>query len=598
MTTAEEQNNSAGATEDALTRWLSLASQIQLPMLPITGKQLRRLVADENVSLNALTPVLSKDPVATLMLMRAANKIAHKSSTQSTQNPTAPLTKQIITVEHCVGVIGFDRLKALISAAPVLQTAIDQTSYVNYAGSLMRSLHAAFQARDWARLRGHHQPEHIFLSALLYGAPHWALWHAAPAEMKIIEHLKVNEKIPASEAELAVLGTTKPLLARALAQAWQLPLDVQAAYDGQKTPNIKTLLKAGQCAQKGQLGTLPNIDPQGRPTNTSATLVQLANWLAQEADITWESRQMQRCTAVIAAFLNKPFQHISVRLKQQALEVSRAYCFPGVQTPGGRLLLPRKTLRRRKLTPEKVQALVAKLMDNKEALAQDGPATAPAAQSIQNLVSQISKPKPPTPNTRQPTNQAQQDQTPEREKQTHTTAKRQAPVDLIDAQLFKKIILRLKQQPQSFADTNSVLQLAGHGLVAGLGLGRVLILQPEKGTQTLRVTDAFGQDLESLNNLTVPIQRSDLFAKLLEKPAALRVDQSANSNIMTLIPAAFKQATNSAGNFFTTSLFNEKNPIAIIYADEGDSGEPIRESRYQYFKALCKAAGYCLVNLS
>lgn len=546
-------------------------------MLPDTGKKLRDLVENKNVSLSALTPAIGKDPVASLMLIRAANKIA-----QETSKP-AQDAKQIITIEHCVGVLGFDRLTALISAAPVIETALDQTSYVNYVGSLMRSLHAAYQARDWATLRGHHQPEHVFLSALLYGAPYWALWQTAPAEMKIIEHLKVNEKIPTTEAEQAVLGVPTSLLAAALAQAWQLPQDVQAAYDVEKAPNLKTLLKAGRDTKAGQLATLPPFDPQGRPTNTSATQVRLANWLAQEADIAWTSSQIIRCESVIAAFLNQPFEKLGARLKQQALAVSRAYCLPGIQTPGGRLLQPRKVLPRRKIMPAQVAELVAKLMGNKEALAKDGPATAPAEQSIEKLVTQISKPK------------AAPKAQPQSKKAA--VANTNATGDFANPKLFKKVITRFKQQTDSFADATSALQLAGHGLVAGLGLKRALILQLSEDRETLCVTDTFGQDIESLQSLIIPLKPSNLFSKLLQKPAALRVDEKSNSNVMTLIPAEFKQATNNVGNFFTTSLFDDKKPIAIVYADEGDSGDLMRESQYQYFKALCKAAGYCLTNL-
>lgn len=578
------QNTSLAAQSHAvsLTRWLDLTSQTTLPMLPTTGKTLLDLAENKNVSLSALTPAIGKDPVASLMIIRAANDIA-QASTKPSQD-----TMQIITIKHCVGVIGFDRLIALIKSAPVIETALDQTSYVNYVGSLMRSLHAAYQARDWANLRSHHQPEHVFLSALLYGAPYWALWQAAPAEMKIIEHLKVNEKIPTVEAECAVLGVPASSLAAALAKTWQLPEDVQAAYDTNKAPNFKTLLKAGRDTRAGQLATLPPFDPQGRPTNTSATQTALANWLAQEADITWTSAQMLRCESVIAAFLNQPMASLQARLKQQALAVSRAYCLPGIQTPGGRLLQPRKVLPRRKIMPAQVAELVAKLMRSKEALAKDGPATAPAEQSIEKLVTQISKPKP---------KPKEQEQAQSPTSKNAAAAPQHDTSGLNNQKLLKKVILRFKQQPESFADATSVLQLAGHGLVAGLGLKRALILQLNDSGEKLCITNAFGQDIDDIKSLLIPLKPANLFSKLLQKPAALRVDEKTNSNVMTLVPANFKQATGNVGNFFTTSLFDGKRPIAIIYADEGSNGDLMREAQYQYFKALCKAAGYCLVNL-
>lgn len=595
---AQQQTGKTQLSSDseALSHWLSRTSQATLPLLPKTGRALRELVSDDQVSLSALIPAIAKDPIAILTVIRSANEIAQGTS----KSNNTPEAKQIITLEHCVGVIGLTRLQVLISKAPILETTQQQTSYVNYVGSLMQSLHAAFQARHWATRRGHHQPQQLFLSALLYGSPYWALWQVAPAEMKVITHLRVNEKVPANEAEMAVLGITAFTLAAALAEAWQLPGDVRSAYDPQKNPHFKTFLKASRAAQAGQLGTLPNFDALNQPTNTPATKVQLANWLAQETDISWQSPQTQRCIAIIAAFLNQPVGTCQKLLRQQALTVSREYYLPGVQTPGNRLLQPRHAPDRRNLTPSQVHELVATLMNNKAALAADSLATQSAEMGLKELVTKIdtdanNTQSKPDENIKQAGNTAVTTQA----AKPSTNQAQESQIDqprLADLMLFKKVLTRLRQQGDTFADSASVLQLAGHAIVAGIGLGRTLIFIPEPGNKVLRVSDAFGQDTGHLHAFKLPLNPPNLFTKLMQKPAALRVDKTSNNSIMTLLPAAFEEATNEVDHFFTTSLFVGKTPLALIYADQGAEGAPMEELLYTYFKTICKAAGHCINN--
>jgi hypothetical protein len=409
--------------------------------------------------------------------------------------------------------------------------------------------------------------------------------------MKIIEHLKSNEKIPAIEAELAVLGVTTATLATALAQTWQLPPDVQDAYDPTKAPHLKTFLKAGKQAITGQRGTMPIFDPQGQPTNNSATQVQLANWLAQEADIGWQTPQMLRCISVIASFLNQPLPAISKRLRQQALAVSRAYCLPGIQTPGARLLQPRAPRDRRKLTPDQVIELVRALLAKKTDLAKDSEATAPAEMTIQNLVTQVSTPapKPQTAPKTAPTATAPKAQ--------QTQEEADSAAGLANAKLFKKLLKRLRYQPETFAEQTSILQLTAHGMLAGIGLKRIIILRPTEEGSHLEVSESMGTDIDAMENLTLALDPPNLFTKLLKSPASLRVDNLTNGNVLSLVPNSFKTATNNCGNFFTTCLFAGRTPVAVVYADNGNADEELPAFLYNYFKAICKLSSSCLKHL-
>ncbi|MEJ2754400.1 MAG: HDOD domain-containing protein, partial [Gammaproteobacteria bacterium] len=363
-----------GETTTAITHWFQSIKDVALPILPLTHHALQRQWLRSHGALNQLADIIAQDPVASLAVLRAANST----------HPMHSTSEAIIGIHHCITYLGLENLQHLIAKTPILTASITQSSYVHYVNSLVRGLYAAFLAQDWARAQNHYQPEQLFLSALFYNAPYWALWRVAPAEMKIIEHLKLNEHIPAQEAETVVLGTSIAPLAATLAKYWRLPSVIQAAYDHTQLPHIKTILKAGQCCAKGQLGTWPNFDNHGVATHSTAVHVLLANWIAFESEISWHSRQLQRVTALASAFQHQSTARGQRGLWQQALAVSRAYALPNTSSPGSRLMTPRHTPTRRTRSPEHVMAYVKKLLTQRDTLATDTPVTASADQAIKN----------------------------------------------------------------------------------------------------------------------------------------------------------------------------------------------------------------------
>ncbi len=540
-------------SDDPLLPWLRVLDSSPLPILAHTGKVLISTLQDENVALSQLTKLIVQDPAACLHVLRKANWLSHRGK-----------HSDIISISHCVSVIGFEELKGLLSSLPILKDQYELSSVINYTRSIMRSLHAATQARHWAMLRSQANPEHVFLTALLYGAPLWALWQTAPAEMKIVEHLILNEKVPVQEAEKSVLGLSVASLAQNLACLWGLPTVVQEAYDPSNQPMISLLLHYGKKARAGQLEALPAFDEEGVALNSPAAQVLLANWLAVEADVDWYSRQMQRCLGVIAAYLNLPLEQVWKQVRAEACNISRAFPLPGIITPGERFLLSRDAPKRRKIKPSQLAGQVQDLLSKKDILLQDGPMHFSADQALQVVVESIE----------------------------HNNN-----IQFIGDQAFYKSFLdRMRLKPDSFATLHELLESATEALQLGLGFARVAVLLKEREGNLLHAICYAGDpDQSTLDELVIDLETTNLFTKLLLKSTALWVGQGENASLFKLLPNNFKQASGEVDSFFVRSIFNQKKPLGVLYVDAGQGHErSLCESQYKNFRLFCKLMAQCI----
>ena len=342
----------------------------------------------------------------------------------------------------------------------------------------------------------------------------------------------------------------------------------------------KTLLRAAQRCQQGQLSALPNFDAHGAAIHRVAVDVLLANWVALEADISWHSRQMQRCTATIAAVLHQPIDHIARQLIQQALRVSRTYALPGIPTPGSRLLTPRDAPTRRSMSPAHVHAYVAALLAQREQLELDTPVN---TTHVDQLIPTTLSPSPAA-NQKHASHQ-----------QNHPETETTKTHDIKNPRLFKVHYTRLCDKPETFDTVGSIYHCLAQALQSGIGLHRSFILLMDKNKERLLIHainhSAHETDpVEKAPLGSVALRPTNLFTRLIQKPTTLWVNATDVGRMMTLIPATFKTVTHNSDNFFIGSLGAPHHATTLIYADDGEDSPPLREAQFKLFKALCKAA--------
>ena len=295
-----------------LEAWIDILDGSLLPVIPATARVLGQLMKDDNASLHDIGTLIEQDPVMTVHLIREVNRAFAKKAAGALTN-----------VHHCVSLLGIDRVKSLVKQFKAIKGDPDSKRDMTYLRAIMQSLHAAEQARAWNTLRHQASPEHVYLSTLMAGVPMWCLWRFAHKEMAIINTLQKKERIPAEEAEFAVLGCSREQIILGLAKRWHFPSNIVDAMDGDKLPSHRYLAHAAKEGLTATKPTLPNKDETGRIANSPSFPVALANWLVQEASIDWYSRQTYRCVAIIGAYLGVQQDEAWRVIREAALKTSR-----------------------------------------------------------------------------------------------------------------------------------------------------------------------------------------------------------------------------------------------------------------------------------
>jgi hypothetical protein len=166
-----------------------------------------------------------------------------------------------------------------------------------------QACHAAWQARDWARLRGTHDAEEMQLAALLQNIAELALWCYGDDAMVEIEYRSYGQKQPYEQAAREVLGCSLRELSAALAESWQLP-------------------ELGQQALRS--------DYQGF---TLATGVALASRLARLTAHSWYDARGRQCIDAVAVYQGRAPGEVESRLQQTALDLSDTFQHLGYMPP-------------------------------------------------------------------------------------------------------------------------------------------------------------------------------------------------------------------------------------------------------------------------
>lgn len=230
---------------NTLNAWADKLQHAVLPALPQTAADLARLSADDNVNMWNLARVLEKDPGLCVALLRRVNAGGQKR-----------LRTEVTTVEHGMMMLGLTQLRALPKSVPLIQRAGDATGRERALRLMARSYHAAWQAREMARLRKDLEPDEIFLPALLHHLGEILLWLYAPAKMAHIEELTARQQIEPEEAQYVVLGFGIDHLTLSLARRWGLPTLLQDSLKSESAqqPRIYGVMLAVQLARAAEQG--------------------------------------------------------------------------------------------------------------------------------------------------------------------------------------------------------------------------------------------------------------------------------------------------------------------------------------------------------
>ncbi len=145
----------------------------------------------------------------------------------------------------------------------------------------------------------------------------------------------------------------------------------------------------------------------------------------------------------------------------------------------------------------------------------------------------------------------------------------------------------LKALPDHTNDLHKVTELLLHGLHNGAGLNRAAFVYHDPERNTLKARGVVGVDNDPFfSRMEMPLNRPNLFEKMLEKQQALWLNDENRKRYWEIIPLEFRRLIKT-NSFLVMSIVNHERTVGIVYADRHTEDCHLDETAYKYFKAMC-----------
>jgi HD-like signal output (HDOD) protein len=265
----------------------------ELPVMPHTARELRRLLGLPSTRAGLLQEVLLRDPAAAVAVLRRLGRL----------RPSA--AEQVTDLAHALSLVGLDTLPELLGRIPALSGS--GTPAADPRDGYSTAVHAAAYAGQLARRLGPAQHASLATAALLQSPAVIALWSTDPAAAARATRA-ARRGVPGELAWSEQLGAPLEQVNRALAQAWCFP---------------------GLARQALALG---------ESRSRSEQAVWLAAELARSSASGWNHPDTGRATRLLADFLGLEPDQAAAWLRREAVEAARALAPCGYPAPGFELL--------------------------------------------------------------------------------------------------------------------------------------------------------------------------------------------------------------------------------------------------------------------
>lgn len=272
--------------------WVTFLETRDVPVLRRTIRELDRLrPSAEQVSASRLAVIILRDPLMTLKLLRLANT-----------SRRGRLSNEITSIEHAIMMLGVAPLFRHFSSLVALEDMLAEHEHAltSVLQVYSRSLHAAYQARQWAIQHQDIRVEEVYISALLHDMTNMMLWIYAPERAQEIREMVRRQHLYYALAHEKIMGFSVADFRIALAAAWHFP---------------EMLAELVDCRNAGQ---------------PRAQGVLLAVSIAHLAERGWYGPCMEGCLEAMADTLNLPLDEAVARVRQAAIAAARQWEWYGV----------------------------------------------------------------------------------------------------------------------------------------------------------------------------------------------------------------------------------------------------------------------------
>jgi HD-like signal output (HDOD) protein len=191
--------------------WINYLDKIELPVLSNTLKSICLVTESDKVKIEELVKVILNDADLTSKVLKLANSVCYN-----------PQQFSISTMSRAIVQIGFESIKAIAISSALVDQLSQKNNQKQLFHSLVRSFHAAVQAKYMASDYSLEEQETIFIAALLFDVGEAAFWSCSSSTTHVLEdrvNCHANQFI---NDQKEILGTSFKSISRGLVKSWHL----------------------------------------------------------------------------------------------------------------------------------------------------------------------------------------------------------------------------------------------------------------------------------------------------------------------------------------------------------------------------------------
>ena len=251
----------------SIDEWVARLSDEELPLFAHTARRIASISEQNLTSVAHMAEVILSDSAMTARVLRTANSAYY--------NPTS---QTISTVSKAIVVLGFNTVRNIALSITMVDTVLSGVQHDRAIEELVRSFHAAIQAKEIAMAQGQLDVEEVFIAALLRRLGNMVFWCFPYGYAHVLDYEYCQSR-DEETAELNILGFSLKQLTRVLTQEWHLSQILDRALD--------------------------DTNQEGEENHRLIDCIELGYELAIAAEAGWRERKTKKMIFEIASFLEK-----------------------------------------------------------------------------------------------------------------------------------------------------------------------------------------------------------------------------------------------------------------------------------------------------
>ncbi len=209
--------------------WVNYLDKVELPVLSNTIKSISHITESEDLRIDELVSIILQDADLTSKVIKLANSTCYNPM----RIPTDTMSRAIVQ-------IGFESVKAIAISSILVDQLTRKKNQQQLFDCLVRSFHAAVQAKYLSADLPSDMQESIFIAALLYDVGEAAFWSSTAKQTETLEGLALQSEQNYLDSQKSVLGTSFKSIGRGLSKCWSLGkiLDESLSHPSSRPANI------------------------------------------------------------------------------------------------------------------------------------------------------------------------------------------------------------------------------------------------------------------------------------------------------------------------------------------------------------------------